>query len=110
MSDYANQSNKLFLYFFKGELGVMVSRKFTVISAEGLHMRPAGVLTSEMCKFDCDVEILYNGTTINAKSLLNILASCIKCGAEIELRCDGNDEKEALERAGELIQSDFLED
>ena len=86
----------------------MVSKKFTVISAEGLHMRPAGVLTGEMCKFDCDVEILYNNASINAKSLLNILAACIKCGAEIELRCNGDDEKDALKRAEELIQSDFL--
>lgn len=88
----------------------MVSKKLTVISAEGLHMRPAGVLTCEMCKFDCDVEILYKGATINAKSLLNILASCIKCGAEIELQCNGDDEQKALERAEELIQSDFLVD
>lgn len=88
----------------------MVSKKLTVISAEGLHMRPAGVLTGEMCKFDCEVEILYKGITINAKSLLNILASCIKCGAEIELRCNGDDEQEALERAEELIESDFLVD
>lgn len=86
----------------------MVSKKFTIISAEGLHLRTAGVLANEMCKYDCDTEILYNGNIINAKSLLNIMAACIKCGDEIDFQCSGIDEKEALERAEELIQSDFI--
>lgn len=88
----------------------MLSKKFTIISAEGLHLRTAGVLAGEMCKYDCDVEILYNGNIINAKSLLNIMAACIKCGDEIDFQCSGIDEKEALERAEELIQSDFTVD
>lgn len=86
----------------------MVSKIFTIISAEGLHMRPAGILAGEMGKFDCDVNIIYNDTTINAKSLMNILAACIKCGADIEIRCSGDGEQEALDRAEELIESDFL--
>lgn len=88
----------------------MVSKKFTVISAEGLHLRTAGVLAGEMCKYDCDAEILYKENIINAKSLLNIMAACIKCGDEIDFRCNGIDEKEALERAEELIESDFTAD
>ncbi len=86
----------------------MVSKKFTIISAEGLHLRTAGVLANEMCKFDCDVQIIYNDNCINAKSLLNILGACIKCGAEIELQCSGEDEQEAIQKAEELIMSDFL--
>ena len=35
----------------------MVSKKFTVISAEGLHLRTAGILAGEMCKYDCNAEI-----------------------------------------------------
>ncbi|MFR7819157.1 HPr family phosphocarrier protein [Candidatus Pseudoruminococcus sp.] len=86
----------------------MISKKFTVISAEGLHLRTAGVLANELCKYDCNSEILYKGNMINAKSLLNIMAACIKCGDEIELQCDGVDEKEALKKAEELIESDFI--
>ncbi|MCI5655514.1 MAG: HPr family phosphocarrier protein [Candidatus Pseudoruminococcus sp.] len=86
----------------------MISKKFTVISAEGLHLRTAGILANELCKYDCNSEILYKGNMINAKSLLNIMAACIKCGDEIELQCDGVDEKEALKKAEELIESDFI--
>ena len=48
----------------------MLNKKFTIISAEGLHLRTAGILANELCKYDCDSEILYKGDMINAKSLL----------------------------------------
>lgn len=76
----------------------MLNKKFTIISAEGLHLRTAGILANELCKYDCDSEILYKGDMINAKSLLNIMAACIKCGDEIELQCNGIDEKKLLKR------------
>lgn len=81
----------------------MVSKKVTVIAAEGLHMRPAGVFANEMGKFSCNVTIKFNDKEVNAKSLLNILAACIKCGADIDIVCDGADEAEALQKAVELI-------
>ena len=36
------------------------------------------------------------------------MAACIKCGDEIDFQCDGIDEKEAIKKAEELIQSDFI--
>ena len=45
-----------------------------------------------------------SGTFIaNAKSVLSVLGACVKCGDEIELICEGADEKEALETITELI-------
>ena len=54
------------------------------------------------CKNFC---LLFNGNQYNAKSLLNIIAACIKCGSEIEVVCDGADENEALAEAVQLIES-----
>lgn len=68
-------------------------------------MRPAGVFAKGMAPFKSDVTIKYNGNDINAKSLMNIIAACIKCGSEIEIVADGPDEKEALAEAVRLIES-----
>ena len=38
-----------------------------------------------------------------------ISAVCIKCGAEVTVECEGEDEKEALAKAVELIESGFGE-
>ena len=83
----------------------MVSQKITINNPQGLHMRPAGVFAKGVAKFESDVTIHSNGKDINAKSLLNIIGACIKCGSEIELECNGPDEEEALKTAVELIES-----
>ena len=74
----------------------MVSKELVLTNAQGFHMRPASVFATAMGKYSCDVTIKFNGNQYNAKSLLNIIAACIKCGSEIEVVCDGADENEAL--------------
>ena len=83
----------------------MVSKQLTLTNAQGFHMRPASVFASAMGKYASDVTIKFNGNDYNAKSLLNIIAACIKCGSEIEIVCSGSDENEALEEAVQLIES-----
>lgn len=83
----------------------MVSQKITINNPQGLHMRPAGVFAKGVAKFQSTVTLNYNGKATNGKSLLNIIGACIKCGAEIEVQCDGPDEEEALKEAIALIES-----
>ncbi len=85
----------------------MVQQKIVVVNPEGLHLRPAGIFAQEMDTFKCDVFIRYKGTRVNGKSLLSILTACIKCGSEIDIECDGEDELEAIARAIELISNGF---
>lgn len=88
----------------------MVQKEFTIKNKMGFHMRPANVFVSEMTKFDSDIFITFGGNKINGKSIMNIMASCIKYGSEIVVECDGSDEKEMLEAAGKLIDSGFGEE
>ena len=83
----------------------MVSKKVTLVNAQGFHMRPASVFATAMGKYASSVTIKFNGNDYTATSLLNIIAACIKCGSEIELVCDGPDENEALADAVERIES-----
>ena len=78
----------------------MVSKQLVLTNAQGFHMRPASVFATAMGKYSCEVTIKFN-----AKSLLNIIAACIKCGSDIEIVCDGADENEALAEATQLIES-----
>ena len=88
---------------------IMVAQTVKVVNEQGLHMRPAGVFAKEMTKFSCAVTLDVAGKKINAKSVMLIIAACIKCGAEVTVECDGADEKEALAKAVELIESGFGE-
>ncbi len=88
----------------------MVSKEFTIKNKMGLHMRPANVFVTEMTKFSSDVNIIFDGKSINGKSIMNIMAACIKCGSEIKIVCSGVDEAEMLESASSLIESGFGEE
>lgn len=87
----------------------MVEREIKVVNPSGLHLRPAGMLCQTSMKFKSKVLILYKDKEINAKSVLNVMASGIKCGSEIKVCCDGDDEKEALEAVCTLIEEGLKE-
>ncbi len=87
----------------------MKSRKIQVVNPSGLHLRPAGLLCQTSMKFKSKIFILYQDKEINAKSVLNVMASGIKCGSEIEVQCTGDDEEEALEAVCNLISTGLKE-
>ncbi|MBQ7061092.1 MAG: HPr family phosphocarrier protein [Clostridia bacterium] len=87
----------------------MVQKHFTVINAQGFHMRPATNFATAMAAHPCSVIIRFKGKEINAKSPMLIMANCIKVGSEIDVVCDGEGEEEALAAAAAMIESGFGE-
>lgn len=87
----------------------MVSKKLKVVNSEGFHMRPANTFATAMAKYKSDVKIETGNTQVNAKSVMNLIAACIKFGTEITIVCDGDDENEALAEAAGMVESGFGE-
>lgn len=88
----------------------MVSKNFTITNKMGFHMRPANVFVTAMTKYASDVFVVFNGNKINGKSIMNIMAACIKCGSDITVECEGADEEAMLAEAAQLIESGFGEE
>ena len=83
----------------------MVSRKVRVINETGLHLKPAAYFCKEALLFKSLVTFSFGNTTANAKSVLSVLSACVQCGAEIEIVCDGPDEREALRSMCAAVES-----
>ena len=83
----------------------MVAEKIKITNPTGLHLRPAGNLCREAMKYKSRVTFNYNTNTANAKSVLSVLGACIKCGDEITLNCEGEDEEKALSALSEFIKN-----
>lgn len=83
----------------------MVSQAITITNPTGLHLRPAGNLCREAMKYQSKITFDYGENTANAKSVLSVLGACIKSGDEITLKCDGEDEEEALKALVEFIEN-----
>ena len=87
----------------------MVSKLTKVTNEMGFHMRPANVFVTAMTKYASNINIIVGDIKINGKSIMNIMAACIKCGTDITVECDGADEQAMLDEAIALIESGFGE-
>ena len=87
----------------------MVSKKLKVVNSEGFHMRPASNFSAAMGKYSSDIKIEVNNMEVNAKSVMNLIAACIKFGTEINIVCGGEDEQEAINEAVSMVESGFGE-
>ncbi len=87
----------------------MLKQKLKIINNNGLHLRPAGNLCKEALKYNSKINIIFENSKYNAKSVLSVLGACIKFNDEIELEINGKDEEEALEDIANLINSGFGE-
>ena len=85
-------------------------RVLSVQNKMGIHARPAAMIVRISNKYsDTDVKVEKDGEEVNGKSIMNIMAACIKCGTEITVECDGTDEQAMLDEAIALIESGFGE-
>ncbi|WP_195549024.1 HPr family phosphocarrier protein [Dorea longicatena] len=83
----------------------MIRQKVTITNPTGLHLRPAGMFCNIASRYKCKVEFMYDDdVAANAKSVLSVLGACVKSGDEIELICDGEDEKEAMKAMVDAVE------
>ena len=83
----------------------MIKDTIIIENETGLHARPATEISQEAMKYKSDIKFVVNGKTLNAKSPLMIMAAGIKSKSEMEIICDGEDEKEALKGLMTVIKN-----
>jgi phosphocarrier protein HPr len=84
----------------------MVKQTVTITASEGIHARPATVLVQTAGKYESDVNVEYNGKTVNLKSIMGIMSLGIPSGASIDITADGSDEEEALKGIVDVIKNE----
>ena len=81
----------------------MVEKTFTITDASGIHARPATLLVQAVSSLNAEVNLEYNGKSINLKSIMGVMSLGIGQGAEINIVASGSDEDEALAAVAETI-------
>ena len=88
----------------------MLSKTVTVINAEGMHMRPAGIIAKAAKEhFDSEVVLKANGKEIKAKAVMQIMAAGIKKGTDVEIIVNGGDEQSVLDEFVQMFENGFGE-
>lgn len=89
----------------------MIVKQTKIINKTGLHARPASDFVQAAGQFESKINIKRVGEdlTVNAKSIIFLLTLGLCQGEEVEISADGVDEKEAVDKLVELIDSGFGE-
>lgn len=75
----------------------MKSFTYTIRDREGVHARPAGIVVAEAKKYTSNISISIRGKTVDLKRIFALMGLCIKCGEEVEIKVEGEDEDAASE-------------
>ena len=87
----------------------MQNRAITIINKLGLHARAAARLVQVSSQFDCEINITFNGKTVNGKSIMGIMMLAASKGSEVMISTTGPDEMEAVAELEKLINDKFGE-
>jgi phosphocarrier protein HPr len=82
---------------------------FTIVNRLGLHARAATKLVQLASRYPCDVEIVREDQSANAKSVMGVLLLCGSKGTVLEVRARGEGAEECVVAIGELIANKFGE-
>lgn len=82
----------------------MVSGKVVVANLEGLEAVPASRLVMAVKQSGTDVKISCHDKEVNGASLIGLISLAIRCGDEIEIKCTGEGEAEALKNLIEMVE------
>lgn len=88
----------------------MVERPIEIVNRLGLHARAAAKLVHLTSRYDARVWLSMNGEEVDGKSILGILLLAAAQGSTVLVKCDGEDEQEALDAIAELFADRFHED
>ena len=80
---------------------------YKITEAEGIHARPAGLLVKTAKGYPCAVTITKGEKAVNCKQVLGVMSLGVKCGEEITIVVDGEDEDAAYAGIKEMIEANL---
>lgn len=86
-----------------------MERIIQILNEQGVHARPASILSKTASKFKSNISIVKGSKVANGKSIINIMGLGLKKGEEIKIIVEGADEKEAMEALVREIDNRFGE-
>jgi phosphocarrier protein HPr len=89
--------------------GSALSRTITIRNRLGLHARAAAKFVTLAERFGASVDVVKDGQSVSARSIMGLMMLGAGKGSQIELRAEGWDAKEALDALAGLVEAGFHE-
>ena len=80
-----------------------MEREFIITNEQGIHARPATTLVQKANKYQSDLYLIYDGKTVDLKSIMGVLSLGVTRGSLVTIRINGEDEVEAMKEIAKFI-------
>ncbi len=87
----------------------MIEQPISIVNKLGLHARAAAKLVTLACSFQSSIELRSAQKSANGKSIMSVMMLAAGKGSQIQLRVEGDDEKQAFSALELLINCGFDE-
>ncbi len=87
----------------------VITRTVTISNKRGLHARAAAKFVTLAERFGASVDVIRDGQTVSARSIMGLMMLGAGIGSTIELTAEGFDAREALDALAALVESGFHE-
>ncbi len=77
---------------------------YTITDSEGIHARPAGELVKAAKQFSSTIKLSKDGKSGDCKKIFGIMGLAVKCGQEVVLTFEGEDEDAAYEAVSSFMK------
>jgi phosphocarrier protein HPr len=84
-------------------------RQITIRNQRGLHARAAARFVTMAERFGAAVDVVKDGQSVSARSIMGLMMLGAGPGSVIELRAEGWDAKEAIDALAALVEAGFDE-
>jgi len=81
-----------------------MEREFVIKNEQGIHARPATNLVQLANQFQCELNLVFNGVSVDLKSIMGVLSLGVTRGSLITIRANGVDDNAALSKISQFIQ------
>ncbi len=88
----------------------MIEKETEIVNRLGLHARAAAKLVHMAGNFQSKVTVEKDGDEVDAKSILGVLLLAASQGTRVTIRCNGQDEEQAMQAVTGLIANRFDEE
>ena len=82
----------------------------TIPNKKGLHARASAKIVEASARFQSEINVIKDGTTVNGRSIMGLMMLAASMGAVVEITAEGPDAKEAMTAILALVEAKFGED
>lgn len=86
----------------------MEKKEFHIVAEAGIHARPATLLVQTATKFGSDINLEFNGKSVNLKSIMGVMSLGVGQGSDVTITADGDDAAEAMAAITETMTKEGL--